>query len=170
MVEAGVFRHREGVELLRGEVVHVSPMGLTHADIIGRVNMILAPAVAGRAVVRCQCPLELPPDSTPEPDFAVVRARPECYGERQARAEDVLLLVEVSDSSRRRDLRVKMPLYAEAGIAEVWMIDVSDRVIRVYREPDAGRFTSETTVLAGGAAVASCVDGVRLAHEDVFDA
>ena len=90
------------------------------------------------AIVHVQNPIELPDiDSEPQPDVALLRTRADFYTTAHPRAADVLLVTEVADSSARPDRRVKIPLYARAGIREVWLVDVVSRRVELYREPSA---------------------------------
>jgi Uma2 family endonuclease len=136
LAELGCFED-ERLELLFGTIVTVSPPGPEHSDVVCRLMTRLVVALDGRAMVRAQVPLAVSDDSEPEPDVAVVplgdytREHP-----RTAR-----LVVEVSESSLRKDRGLKAPLYAAAGIEEYWIVDLVDRVVEVHRAPRDGRYT-----------------------------
>ena len=140
MAEAGVFAPDERVELIEGEIVNVPPVGPDHIGLVNDLNETLVAAAIGRAVVSVQNPVVLPDHSEPEPDVALLRPREKRYY-RKAKPlpADVLLLIEVADSTLRYDTEVKVPLYASFGIPETWLIDVrGERLIRFVEPTDAG--------------------------------
>ena len=135
MATAGVFGPDERLELLNGEVFEMSPIGQTHAALVDRINEWLVSSLQGKAIVRVQNPLPISKFSEPVPDFSIVRRREDYYADGKPGPADVLWLIEVSDSTLVMDRDVKLPLYARAKIAEVWIIDVQGRTIEVYSEP-----------------------------------
>lgn len=146
MVEAGIFGKGDRIELIDGDLIDMAPIGQGHAAIVGGLNEALFMACAGRAIVWPQNPIQLDQSSEPQPDLAILRRRADFYatGERPG-AADVLLLVEVADSSLRFDQKVKLPLYARAGIAELWIVDLQRRVLYAYRKPDGDAYGEMTT-------------------------
>jgi Uma2 family endonuclease len=147
MFEAGVFGPDERVELIDGELIAVPPMGPRHAGGVRRLNRLFTSRLGDRALVSVQCPVIVDDRSEPEPEFVILPPDPGDYSDRHPRPADVLLLVEVSDSSRDFDSRKKVPLYARAAIREVWLLDVADCRLLVFRDPVAGVYES-TLVLA----------------------
>ncbi|MBD2092133.1 Uma2 family endonuclease [Microcoleus sp. FACHB-1515] len=137
MAEAGILREDDRLELLRGEIVQMSPIGSRHAATVNRINRLFFRKFGDRALPSIQNPVELDDYSEPQPDIALLRPRDDCYEAGHPLPEDVLLLVEVADSTLRLDRTVKIPLYAEDGIAEVWLIDLKANCIEVYRQPTA---------------------------------
>jgi Uma2 family endonuclease len=136
LVELGCFED-EKVELLQGLIVAMSPVGTGHAYSVQQLNMLLVPAVLGRAIVRVQSSFALSDDSEPEPDLVIVPL--EDYSrEHPSRA---LLAIEVAESSLRKDRRIKGRLYAGADIEEYWIVDVNNRVIEVYRASRDGAYS-----------------------------
>ncbi len=150
MAEAGVFGPEERVELIEGDLIDMAPIGQGHAGIVTALTYILSTACAGRALVSPQNPVRLDRLSEPQPDFAVLRWRDDFYvtGERPSPA-DTILLIEVAESSLRFDREVKLPLYARAGIAEFWLVDLRQRVIEVYRWPEAGAYLEKAVHAPG---------------------
>jgi Uma2 family endonuclease len=142
MFEAGVFRPDERVELIRGELIAVPPMGAEHRSAMNRLNRLLSERFNGRAVVQVQCSVIVSADSEPEPDFALLRWDPTGYEGRDPGPADTLLAVEVGYSSRLYDRRVKVPLYAETGVSEVWLVDLVERAIFVYRDLSDGEYAT----------------------------
>jgi Uma2 family endonuclease len=140
MVELGLFDD-ERIELLRGALVEMSPQGAPHSDVTERLAATLYEALRGRARVRSHSPLALSDDSEPEPDIAVVP--PGDYSRELPRA--ALLVVEVADSSLRKDRRIKAELYAEAGVPEYWLVNLVDGVIELHSDPREGRYQNVTS-------------------------
>lgn len=140
MGEVGILDEDDRVELLDGQVVPMTPIGPAHASLVDRLTRLLVRAVGDDAVVRVQNPVRLTPLSEPEPDLAVVRPRADGYAESHPGPDDVVVLVEVADSSDAVDRAVKIPLYADAGVPEVWLIDVSRRLLTVHTDPGEGGY------------------------------
>ncbi|HEV7516125.1 MAG TPA: Uma2 family endonuclease [Thermoanaerobaculia bacterium] len=134
MLAAGILSEDDRVELIEGEILQMSPIGSPHAGCINRVNRVFAPLV-GRTILSVQNPLRLNDLSEPQPDFVLLRPREDFYADSHPGPEDVLLLVEVADASLGFDRRVKAPLYALNGIAELWIVDLLGRAVEVYRHP-----------------------------------
>ena len=149
MAEAGILGEGDRVELLDGEIVLMSPMGTRHASTVARLIERLRDLAGSRATVWAQLPIRLNRYSEPEPDLALLRRREDFYADRHPGPQDVLLVVEVADSSRRADREQKIPLYARAGIPEVWLVDLPRDVIEVYRDPAAGAYGTVQTVARG---------------------
>jgi Uma2 family endonuclease len=145
MAEVGILRPEARVELLDGEVVDMSPINPPHASTVERVRDLLAGRTAERAQVRSQNPVRLGDHSEPQPDLAVVRPRADYYAAGHPEPEDVLLLVEVADSTLGEDRRRKLPLYARAGVAEVWLLDLQARRLEVYRAPGPAGYARAPT-------------------------
>ena len=140
MGELGVFRDQK-VELLYGVIVAASPQGVEHVYSIRQLNMILAPALLGRAMVQVQQPIAVGNDSEPEPDLSVVALGD--YLDELPRT--ALLAVESANESLVDDRTVKGRIYAEAGIPEYWLIDLRRRRVERYLKPIDGAYTTMTT-------------------------
>ena len=146
MAEAGILGEDDRVELINGELIDMAPIGQGHAGIVNGLTRVFVMTCGERAVVSVQNPLRLDGLNEPQPDVVVLRPRDDFY-QRGAPPgpADVLLLVEVADSSLRYDRAVKLPLYARAGIGEVWIVDLRRRVVDVHRTPaEDGYATIET--------------------------
>jgi len=135
MVQAGIFSEDDRVELLEGEIVDMVPAGSEHAACVDRLNRHFSLKLGGRAIVRVQSPIRLEEHSQPQPDLALLVPRADFYATEHPGLEDVLLLVEVAESSAGYDREVKLPLYARAGIPEVWVVDLGAKAVEVYRAP-----------------------------------
>ena len=105
-----------------------------HVRCVNRLNMLLAPRLVGQAIVQVQSSLKLEVHWEPQPDIAVLRLREDDYVSGLPTGADVLLLIEVVDSSREYD-RAKLPAYARSGIPEVWLVDLQDQVLLSHRQP-----------------------------------
>lgn len=137
MIEAGIFGEDDRLELLGGEIVAMSPIGSRHAACVNRLNRLLVSALGESAIVSIQNPIRLDDLSEPEPDVALLKPQDDFYTDQVPTPTDVLLLIEVADSSVDQDRAVKLPLYARVGIAEVWLVDLIDGVIDAYRTPSS---------------------------------
>lgn len=136
MIEARILTEDDRVELVDGEVLRLSAMGARHGACVGDLTESLAPLVAGRARLRVQLPITIPHYDEPEPDVVIARIRADRYRRGHPKPEDVLLVIEVSDTSLESDLREKLPVYARAGIPEAWIVNLPGRAIERYSDPD----------------------------------
>lgn len=149
MAEFGILAPDERVELLEGQIIANSPIGSRHAACTSRLNYKIFDRVGERATVAVQNPVRLGRYSEPEPDVALLKPRDDFYAEAHPRPEDVLLIIEVADTSEEADRRLKMPLYARSGIPEVWLIALNKETVEVYRSPSPDGY-AETSRLARG--------------------
>lgn len=140
MIEAGILSEDDQVELIEGQIITMSPKGSKHAACLGKINDWLTPLLDRRAQLRIQDPIQIPDLSQPEPDLALVIPRADYYAEAHPTPADVILLVEVADSSTRIDREVKAPVYAQAGIAIYWIINLPEQSIEVYSQPQGKRY------------------------------
>ena len=145
MIETGILTDRDRVELLQGEIIEMSPIGRQHAACVDRLTELLVRELGFRAIVRVQNPFQLSDSSEPQPDFAILQRRPDFYANGHPQPHDVYAVVEVSDTTIEFDRTVKMPLYAQNGIAEVWIVDLNAPRVEVYREPNASGYQSIQT-------------------------
>ena len=149
MIEHGIFREDEPIELIRGEIIRKLPIGNLHAATVNRLNRLLSKRLQDDTMLSIQNPIWLG-DSEPEPDLAVLVYREDLYSSRRPVADDVLLLVEVSDSSLAFDRDIKGAVYAQSGVCEYWIVNLNQATVEVYRDPQAdGRFATVTTARAG---------------------
>ena len=146
--EAGILDEDDRVELIRGELIEMTPIGSRHAESLRRLHRALAAVVGDRAVIAVQDPLGLV-DSEPQPDLMLLSPLPGGYWECHPGPEDVLLVVEVADTTARYDREIKVPLYAEVGVREAWLIDLVAGCVQVHREPSAHGYRSIIVLRAG---------------------
>lgn len=135
MIAADILSKDDHVELIDGEIVQMSPIGSRHASCVDRLNALFARKVGRRAIVRVQGPIILGRRSEPQPDVVVLRPRADFYAGGNPGPRDVLLVIEVTDTSGAYDREIKLPLYARAGIPEAWIVDVRREAVEVYRGP-----------------------------------
>src|SRR6266567_5927372 len=154
MGQVGIFHKEDRVELLRGEIYEMTPIGSWHGGGVDSLNMNFAGNLSGRAIVRVQGSFRIAMHSEPQPDLLVLKYRADYYKNALPGPEDVLLLVEVAETSLRYDREFKLPLYADANVPEVWIINHPEQRLEVYREPREGRYQS-VSVHERGSVVAS---------------
>lgn len=142
MGRAGILTEDDRVELIEGEIVQMSPIGSRHAACVGRLTRLFGRAVGDRAIVWVQNPVDLGKNSELQPDLALLRPRQDFYAPRHPTAAEVLLLIEVLATSGDYDRDVKLPLYAQAGITEVWFVDLERDHVGVYRNPVGSTYSN----------------------------
>jgi Uma2 family endonuclease len=142
MSEAGVFSDRERVELIEGEIIQMAAIGRRHAARVDRLARMFSRIPESLVIFRVQNPICLNDNSEPQPDIALVQPRADFYEESLPNSKDILLLVEVADSTVNYDRDVKVPNYARSGIQEVWLWDLETNCLEVYRNPTANGYTS----------------------------
>ena len=159
MIEAGILKEDDRVELIRGEILEMAPIGTDHAVCVTRLEHILHRKVNVDAVVWSQNPIRLLDASEPQPDLVLIKWRSDFYAGRLPTPEDIILLIEVSDTTLAYDRRVKLPLYAEAEIPEVWIVNLPGSAVEVYSEPAGSTYRNvrrakrgELLTLPGGLA------------------
>ena len=135
MAEAGILTEQDRVELLDGEIVLMAPIGNRHQSSVDGQGEMFTLRLQGRANVRVQGPVRLDDDNEPEPDVMLLRRRDDYYATGHPGPNDVLLLIEVADSTLEFDRNEKLPLYARAGIPEVWIANLQDRRVESYTDP-----------------------------------
>jgi Uma2 family endonuclease len=166
MAEAGILGEDDRVELIAGEIVEVSPVGGRHVGSLGRANRLVSRQAGDHLLVSVQSPIQLSATSEPEPDLAVVRDR--AYGRALPAPADVLLVIEVADTSRDYDRGVKLPLYAAAGIPEAWLFDLVTETIERHTEPHGGRYGLVAIVGRGQALSSTVLPGLTIAADVIF--
>jgi len=168
MVEAGILTDRDRVELIRGEIVHKMTTGPRHIAFVDNLTELLVLRLAGRARVSVQNAFVASDDSVPEPDLKILRRRSVPYKERHAHAEDVLLLIEVADSSLAWDRSTKLALYAEFGIPEYWIVNCPAESIEIYRRPERDRYLDVRRVEGAESVSLQAFPDVTLTLAEIF--
>ena len=167
MASAGILTEKDRVELIEGEIMLMAPIGSRHSVCVSALLERLMPAVRGRATLRPQLPLFVSSTTEPEPDIVLVSPSPK-YWTGHPRPEDVLLVVEVAETSYRYDRNVKLPLYARAGIADVWIVDLVHTAVEVYREPGPDGYRSTQRLERGATVSPAAFPDVRITVDEIL--
>jgi Uma2 family endonuclease len=153
MAEVGIFLPDERVELIDGNMIDMAPINSFHCGMVCWLTQTFMEIALGKAIVHIQNALRLSPTAEVYPDLALLKSRPDFYRHAHPGPEDVLLVVEVADSSAAFDRSVKAELYARHGIPEYWIVDIPARSIRFHRTPLDGRYTDITATETPGPTV-----------------
>ena len=149
-VDLGFLSPDERFELINGELIAVVPPSPAHARVVRHLNRIFSKALAPEAFIVCvQDPVDLGPDSHPEPDITIALGPESRYENRHPGPTDIVLAVEVADSSLKFDRLVKLPLYSASGIPETWLVDLNKRVVEIHSEPSATDYQKRSVVTEG---------------------
>ena len=140
MAKTGILNDDDRVELLNGKIIEMSPIGSLHAACVNRINALFSKALGSKVIVSLQNPLVIPPYSMPEPDVVLLKPREDYYARRHPRPKDVLLVLEVADSTLQKDKTIKKLIYAQAGIQEYWIVDIPNKKVQVFRSPAEKEF------------------------------
>ena len=146
MAETGILTEDDRVELINGEIIVMSPINSPHAGHVKRINAFFTKLLGDEVIVSVQDPLTVGDTSEPEPDVMLLKPRDDFYASAHPQPNDVYLLIEVADSSLPIDRKVKLPVYAAAGVPEVWIVNLTDKQIEVFRSPSAGRYQQTETI------------------------
>jgi Uma2 family endonuclease len=167
MAEVGLLAPDARVELIQGEVIDMAPIGLEHCALTSALNKYVSLAVGDLAQVNVGLPIYLGDYSAPQPDLALLKPRRDFYASGHPTADDVLLLVEISDSTLRYDRDIKSRLYATFGVIEVWIIDVRARRLVRMRQPGNNGYTA-TDTLTGGPLAPEALSSVTVDLDALF--
>lgn len=168
MIEAGVFNEDDRIELIEGEFYEMSPIGPRHAAAVNRLTRVLSIQLSDSAIVSVQNPVELSLHSEPQPDITVLKWRDDFYSQSHPQPSDVLIAIEVSDTTQDRDRGFKIPVYARAGLAEAWLIDLFNDCIEIYYQPANGKYQDKKIVNRGQAIVSPSVPGLQLSADEIL--
>jgi Uma2 family endonuclease len=162
MAEVGLLAPDARVELIEGEIIDMVPIGVPHNRAVNHLSRLFHRAVGDLAIVQTQGVVRLGRTSEPQPDIALLAPRADEYGSAHPTATDVLLIVEVSDSTLRYDREVKVPLYASNGIPEVWIADLQNGEMHFYGRPEAGNYVDHRASRSPGVARLAALPGVKI--------
>lgn len=149
MVDVGILTENDRVELIRGEIVEMTPIGRRHSACINRLVRLFTQLLGESIILSPQNPVELDDASEPQPDVTLLQPRPDFYESGHPQPQDILLLVEVADTTVESYRQIKIPLYAENNIIEVWLVDINEQCIEVYREPSANGYQNVQRFVRG---------------------
>ena len=168
MLEAGILTEDDRVELIAGEIIKMSPIGDLQAACVIRLTTLFTRLVGVAALVSVQNPVRLNDYSEPQPDLALLKSRKDYYAQAKPTPADVLLIVEVADSSIDYDRRVKMPLYARALIPVVWLVDLNAEAIEVYSQPANGAYQVLQTAHRGDRLTLASLPDLVIMADDIL--
>jgi Uma2 family endonuclease len=168
MTEAGILSESDRVELIDGEVIEMSPIGSRHAACVDRLTQVLCLLLGKHLIVRVQNPIRLDEYSEPQPDLCLLLPRPDFYAQAHPTPADVLLVVEVADSSAGFDREVKLPLYAQASVPEVWIINLPADTVEIYAQPSGGKYQKSRELKRGETINSETISQLSIAANDVL--
>ncbi len=168
MAEAGIIKPDDRLELIEGEIIEMVPIGSRHAAVVTQLQHAFEQAMESLAVVRVQNPIRLSDLSEPEPDIAVLRWRDDFYAGAHPGPADILLLIEVADSTLRYDREIKLPLYARHGIGEGWLVDLENRKMLRFTRPAESGYADERAVDLSRPLTVPGLDDIRIDLSALF--
>lgn len=135
LVEGNILHEDDRVELIEGRIIDMAPIGSKHAACVDRLNHLLSMKLQMKTIVHVQNPIQIDDESEPMPDIVLLRKKDDFYAESLPTVNDIILVIEVADSSLEYDRETKIPLYARANIQEVWLVNLIENIIEVYSDP-----------------------------------
>lgn len=168
MSESGILSEDDRVELIEGEIIVMSPIGSRHVACVNRLNALLSRKAGLAAIVSVQNPIRFGEYSEPQPDVALLKPRDDYYYASLATACDVLLVIEVGDTSLEYDRNVKLPIYARAGIPEVWLANLLEDTVEICSQPWNGMYRSIRSVVRGESCSPESLPSVELNVDDIL--
>ena len=168
MAKAGILKPDDRVELIEGEIIKMSPIGSPHAACVSRLVRFLSRAIGETAILSAQNPVRLDDFSEPVPDVALLKPRKDYYAARHPMPADVLLIIEVADTSLLKDRNIRVPLYARAGMTEVWLVNLPKESIEVYSESQNGKYRKCQKYKRGETVKSPTVKGLSLTVNEIL--
>jgi len=168
MRETGILSEDDRVELIDGEVRLIGPIGPVHAAIVKRPNTMLNRVLPDTLILSIQDPIQLNDYSEPQPDLAILQYRADFYAQAHPVADDVLLVIEVSDTTVDYDRDEKLPRYATANITEAWLVDVNTFTVEQYLQPRNGKYLVQQLAERGDSITAQAIAALQLDVDSIF--
>lgn len=168
MGRAGIFSPEERVELVCGEIIKMSPIGERHAATVNVLDELVRERLGRSVTISVQNPVLLDNFSAPQPDILVLKRRDDFYRHAHPRPEDVLLIIEVSDATLEYDMKVKVPLYARAGIPETWVVNLHGEQVKAYADPVEGAYQTVTSYARGDELQSRSLAALRLSVAELL--
>jgi Uma2 family endonuclease len=168
MGEAGIFPPDARLELIEGEIYEMSPIGSPHAACVKFLAGLFHRLFGSRFIVSVQDPVRLNDLSEPQPDVALLRWRDDFYRGAHPKPADVLLVVEVADTTVAADRKVKLPLYAKAGIREAWLVNIPEERVEIYSDPAGGIYRRPEVFGRGAEALSHAVEGLGVSVDELL--
>jgi len=166
--EANIFPPGSRLELINGEILEMAPIGFNHAGHLRRINKLFSKLIPDNIITSVQDPLQLGDLSEPEPDFMLLKPNDNFYSSRHPNASDVLLLIEVADSSLMFDQNQKLRLYALHNVPEYWLLNLNESCVEVYRQPHGDCYGEKTTLRVGDTATLSQLNQITINIADIL--
>jgi Uma2 family endonuclease len=168
MGQFGILSEDERVELVYGEVIEMPPIGERHAACVDFLTQLITLRLRRSAIVRVQSSVRLDEHSQPQPDITVLKRRDDFYRRAHPKPEDILLVIEVSDTTLEYDMKVKVPLYARAGIPEAWLVNLRGGRIKAYADPAKGSYQTITSYARGEEVQSRSLAALRVSVAEVL--
>lgn len=168
MAAIGILKKDSRVELIDGEIIDMPPIGTSHAGMVNRLTHLLVHALAGKAVIAVQNPVQLDGFSEPQPDIAILQPRLDFYSGAHPKPPDIIALVEVADASQRYDRDIKVPLYARHGVPEVWLVDIEMWRLEIFQRPGPDGYTEVRSFAQPGCLSLAALPEIRLDLSTIF--
>lgn len=168
MADVGILTEDDRVELIRGEIVEMTPIGRRHAAAVNRLVRLFTQLFGDSITLSPQNPVELNDNSEPQPDIALLQPRPDFYESGHPQPENIILLVEVADTTAESDRNIKITLYAENGITEVWLVNINAECVEVYREPSATSYQNVQVLQRGQSLSIQAFPNVAIAVNEIL--
>ncbi|MDJ0517312.1 MAG: Uma2 family endonuclease [Trichodesmium sp. MO_231.B1] len=168
MLKAGILTENERLELIRGEIIKMSPISPPHAARVSCLSELFILRLAKTVTVGIQDPVRLNNTSEPQPDISLLQRRQDFYETQHPQPEDVFLLIEVSDTTVKYDQEVKIPLYAENNIVEVWLVNLTEKCLEVYRQPTANGYEIVQTFQRGENVTIQALPNVTFTVDEIL--
>lgn len=168
LAEKGILPEGDNVELIDGEIIKMAPIGSRHAAFVDFISELFRSLINKKVIIRVQNPVYIDDFSEPEPDIAIVKFRKDFYIKSHPRFEDILLIIEVAESSIEYDREIKLPKYAKALIAEVWILIIPESRLEVYRNPINGKYREVLILNKTDKISPLSFKNIKIAVEDLF--
>ena len=168
MAESGILNEDDRVELIRGEIIEMAAIGTKHACCVRRVDKVLHRRLNDEVIISVQNPIGLDDNSEPQPDIALLKPREDDYLLAHPQPKDVFLIIEVADSTIKYDREVKIPLYAEQGVVEVWLVDINEECVEVYQQPVNGIYQKVEKFSRGESLIIQALDDVNITVDEIL--
>ncbi len=168
MGEAGILAADARVELIEGEIIEMSPIGSRHAACVKRLSALFNRRLGQTVVVSVQDPIVLNEYSAPQPDVVLLKPRTDFYEKAHPTVDDALLIVEVADTTLQYDRQIKLPMYARAGVREVWIVNLTDERVEIYADPSGETYQSTNIRTRGEELQPRAFENLRLGASDIF--
>jgi Uma2 family endonuclease len=168
MIESGILTENDRVELIAGEIVEMAAIGRRHAACVRRLDNLFSQRLSGEALVDTQNPIQLNDNSEPQPDVVLLKPRDDFYESGHPQTSDIFLLIEVADATIKYDREVKVPLYAKDNILEVWLVDINEQIVEVYREPTSDGYRNIQQFISGQTLSIQAFPEIKITVNDVL--